>query len=225
MTGVEKAARPARLAAGGMLWLLLLGAAVPAVAQQTGAKTAPPNVKDSDCAKLPGGNAPINMMARLQGGIAVDNLEYTYFGKKLYQLTPQDFAYLKDLIPYCKDQSKEQTDYIIDRLATLVSDAQATRKKSIDWIKETEARLEKMPATRDSIEEVHNIWTELQNRQLEMTKADSDYLAKKLDETRQRLYANAKLDGSNPRQSIDPKVRVSPFMPEIPSDERKPDPG
>lgn len=224
MTGIVN--RPHRawaaLAACAMVGLMVLSC--PATAQQEADKERPEDVQDSDCAKLPGGNAPVNMMARLQGGIAVENLEFTYFGKKLFQLTQRDFDYLRKLIPYCQDKPQEQTNYIIDRLSELVFDAQDVRNKSIAWIKDMESQLKKMPATRESIEEVHNIWTELQNRQLEMTKADASYLSKILDETRDRLYRDAQLDGGAPRRTKDPQVEVSPFLPETPTDDRQPDP-
>ena len=38
-----------------------------------------------DCAKLPGGNAPINRLARLEGKLSIRNLELTYYGKPLAQ--------------------------------------------------------------------------------------------------------------------------------------------
>jgi len=184
----------------------------------------PEDIEDADCAKVPGGNAPVNILARIEGGMAVQNLEFTYFGKKLFQLTERDFDYLKRLIPYCREQPTEQTNYIIDRLEILIKEAKATRQKSIEWIEKTTAALDKLPASKESIEEVHNIWTELQNRRLEMTDADARYLSKKLDETRDRLYREADLVNSGPGKQ-DRALQVSPFLPEIPDDERKPDPG
>lgn len=183
----------------------------------------PEDLNDADCAKVPGGNAPVNILARIKGGMAVENLEFTYFGKKLFQLTQQDFDYLKRLIPYCREQPTEQTNYIIDRLAVLILEAQETRKKSIEWIKKTSEKLDRLPATKESIEEVHNIWADLQSRRLEMTAADTRYLSKKIDDTRDRLYREADL-ATPGRVKQDPTLQVSPFLPEIPSDERKPDP-
>ena len=155
--------------------------------------------------------------------MAVENLEFTYFTKKLYELTQQDFDYLKKLIPYCGDKNSEQIEYILDRLSVMVLEAQQTRQKSIDWIKATAEALEKLPATKASIEEVHNIEIELKNRLLEMTRADGNYLAMKLNETRNRLYRDASIvpTGKEPQ---DPELEISPFLPEIPTDERKPDP-
>ncbi|WP_193172563.1 hypothetical protein [Nisaea nitritireducens] len=184
----------------------------------------PKDVKDEDCSKIPGGNAPINILARLKGGMAVENLEFTYFKKKLYELTQEDFDYLKKLIPYCGEQNSEQIAYILDRLSVLVLEAQQTRQKSIDWIKETVEQLEKLPATKESIEEVHNIEIELKNRQLEMTRADLNYLAMKLNESRDRLYRDASTEPTGDKRQ-DPQIRVSPFMPEIPPEDRRPDPG
>ncbi|UUX51404.1 hypothetical protein NUH88_06835 [Nisaea acidiphila] len=199
----------------------------PAAAQNRSTEeenTAPEGINDADCAKIPGGNAPVNILARIEGHMAVENLEFTYFDKKLFQLTRQDFDYLKRLIPYCREQPTDQTNYIIDRLADLILEAQETRQKSIDWIEKTKDQLERMPANKDSIEEVHNIWTELQNRRLEMTDADARFLMAKIDATRDRLYREADIAAPG-KVRQDPQLQISPFLPEIPSDERKPDPG
>ena len=223
MTSYGKSARMTVLTILGALALQLF-VLPPAEAQQTPPDEPPKDVNDEDCSKIPGGNAPINILARLKGGMAVENLEFTYFRKKLYELKQEDFDYLKKLIPYCGDQKTEQVEYILDRLSVLVLEAQQTRQKSIDWIKETVEKLEKLPATKASIEEVHNIEVALKNRQLEMTRADGNYLAMKLNDTRNRLYRDANVNATG-TETQDPGLLISPFLPEIPADERKPDPG
>lgn len=224
MTSYGKSARMAVLVILAVLGCLQFFAPNAADAQQTPPADPPKDVNDADCSKIPGGNAPINILARLKGGMAVENLEFTYFTKKLHELTQEDFDYLKKLIPYCGDKNSEQIEYILDRLSVLVLEAQQTRQKSIDWIKETTGRLEKMPATKASIEEVHNIEIELKNRLLEMTRADGNYLAMKLNDTRNRLYRDASVEPTG-KEPQDPDLMISPFLPEIPVDERKPDPG
>lgn len=224
MTSYAKAARMTVLAILAVLGLQMF-AWHAAEAQQTSPDEPPEDVSDEDCSSIPGGNAPINILARLKGGMAVENLEFTYFRKKLYELTQEDFDYLKKLIPYCGEQKEDQIDYILDRLSVLVLEAQQTRQKSIDWIKETVDQLEKLPATKASIEEVHNIEIELKNRLLEMTRADGNYLAMKLNDTRNRLYRDASVQQSSGKEPQDPDLMISPFLPEIPADERKPDPG
>jgi len=223
MTSYGKSARMTVLVILGAL-ALQLSAPHAVDAQQAPADEPPKDVNDEDCSSIPGGNAPINILARLKGGMAVENLEFTYFNKKLYQLTQEDFDYMKKLIPYCGDQKVEQIDYILDRLSVLVLEAQQTRQKSIDWIKETVERLEKLPATKASIEEVHNIEIMLKNRLLEMTRADGNYLAMKLNDIRDRLYRDANVNTPG-AETQDPGLLISPFLPEIPADERKPDPG
>ncbi|MEO9902296.1 hypothetical protein [Nisaea sp.] len=223
MTSYGKSARMTVLAILAVLGLQM--AALPAVkAQQPPPDEPPQDVNDEDCSKIPGGNAPINILARLKGGMAVENLEFTYFKKKLYQLTQQDFDYLKKIIPYCGEQKTEQIGYILDRLSVLVLEAQQIRQKSIDWIKDTVEKLDKMPATKASIEDIHNLEAELKNRQLEMTRADGKYLALKLNETRDRLYQEASVEQSPGKEAQDPDLMISPFLPEVPADERRPDP-
>lgn len=223
MISYGKAARMAVLAILGAFGIQLVTLHI-AEAQQPLPVDPPKDVNDEDCSKIPGGDAPINILARLKGGMAVENLEFSYFDKKLYQLTQEDFDYMKKLIPYCGEQKVDQIEYILDRLSVLVLEAQQTRQRSIDWIKETVEQLDKLPATKASIEEVHNIQVALKNRQLEMTRADLNYLAMKLNETRNRLYREASATPAGTERQ-DPQIRVSPFMPEVPADERRPDPG
>ncbi len=144
-----------------------------------------------DCAKLPGGNAPINRLARLEGKLSVRNLELTYFGKTLALLTAQDFDVLRRLIPFCQDTSSAVADLLVNRLSELVSEAQATRAETIEWIKQKIAEVDAMEPTPQSIETIHNYWAEMLNRQFEMTPGDLRYLADYLDRKRNEFYAEA----------------------------------
>lgn len=179
-------------------------------------KEAPPGLNAADCKKLPGGNAPINRIAQLEGGLAVENLEMTYFEKKLYQLKQADFDLLARLIPFCNNVPAADAQLAMKRLSTLVFEAQATRNRSLKWIEETLKKVDEMPPGPESIREVHNIWAEIQNRQFEMTKADARYMILELDKRKNRLY-----DDTSRR---DAQKAVSPFMPEVPREDRKPDP-
>ena len=194
-------------------------------AQETQPDQPPEDVDTADCEKIPGGDAPVNILARLKGGMAVENLKLTYFNKPLHQLTQQDFDYVKKLFPFCQDMSKEQSDYLFDRLSVLVLEAQQIRQTSIDWITETVKKLEKMPATKASIEAVHNLEAELKNRQLEMTRADEKYLAVKLNDTLRRLYQEAPVNLPPGTAPAGRTLMISPFLPERPGEDRKPDPG
>lgn len=194
-------------------------------AQETQPDQAPKDFGDGGCSKIPGGNAPIFALARLQGGMAVESLNFTYFNKKLYQLTQQDFDYLKMIAPDCGDETKEQIHYLLDRLSVLVLEAKQTRQKSIDWIKETVEKLEKMPATKASIEEVHTLEAELRNRRFEMTRADGKYLALKLNDTLSRLYQDARVNLPPSTEPPGGALMISPFLPITPAEDRKPDSG
>jgi hypothetical protein len=162
---------------------------------------------NADCAKLPGGNAPVQRMARLQGGMSVRNLELTYFGKPLYTLTDSDIAYLGELWPQCGTYDATVAEQISSKLRTLISDAKAARQDSLDWIASIEKDLAKLKPGEDSIRQIHDLWQQMLNREFEMLQSDLQYLAKKLSDKREELYT-----GQQQRQ----RTLVNPFDPGAP---------
>ena len=191
------------------LVLLAALAAPPAAAQAPtpparGNAAAPAN---EDCAKLPGGKAPVQRMARLQGGMSVRNLEMRYFGKPLYALTDADIAYLRTLWPECGTFDATVAEEIANKLESLITDAKAARQKSLDWIAKTEKDIAKLQPSDESIRKIHDLWQEMLNREFEMLPGDLQYLAKKLSEKRDALYT-----GQQTRQ----RTLVNPFDPGAP---------
>lgn len=160
-----------------------------------------------DCKKLPGGNAPVQRMARLSGGMSVRNLELTYFGKPLYALSEADIAYLRTLWPECGTFEAPVAEEIAGKLATLISDAKGARQDSLDWIKSVESDIAKLKPSDTSIRKIHDLWQDMLNREYEMLPGDLQYLAKKLSDKRDELYT-----GQQQRQ----RTLVSPFDPGAP---------
>ncbi len=179
------------------------GASAQAQAPQAPAAAA----KNEDCAKLPGGNAPVQRMARLQGGMSVRNLELTYFGKPLYALSEADITYLRDLWPECGTYEVDLAEQISSKLRTLISDAKGARQDSLDWISTVEKDIARLKPGEESIRKIHDLWQEMLNREYEMLPGDLQYLAKKLSDKREELYT-----GQQQRQ----RTLVNPFDPGAP---------
>lgn len=179
------------------------------------AKPQKPVPKQADCSKLPGGNAPISKMARLEGGISVRNLDLTYFGKPLFELTNDDFDFLTELWPLCKTYDAETAPKVAEKLKSLVTDAKAARQKSLDWIKKTEAEAKLLKPGQVGIEKIHDMWQQMLNKEFEMLESDMTYIAEVLSKRREELYREPE-----PRQ----RTLISPFDPG-PPDTRRLGPG
>lgn len=190
--------------------LIALLAGGTAAAQSTGQKapaaTAPgkTGAKPEECRSLPGGNAPINRIARLDGGISVRNLDLTYFGKTLFQLEDEDFRRLEQLWPGCGTFDAETAPKVARRLKALIEDAKAVRQDSLDWIRRTEAQAKALKPSQDSIETIHDFWQQMLNREFQMTASDMSYISGVLSKRRDELYA-----APQSRQ----RTLVSPFDP------------
>lgn len=171
-------------------------------------------ITDAECDKLEKPTAPIQRLARLAGAMSVRNLELTYFSKPLHGLTSKDFELLRILKPFCDGTPSDVDKLIFDRLEEKVNEARDTRDKTIEWMDGATAKLNAMAPSPEAIREVHNLWTEMENRRLEMLASDQAYFAKYLDERRNALYENKKAK---------PKILISPFDPgpTIPPDQKQ----
>ncbi|NQW09124.1 MAG: hypothetical protein HQ481_04485 [Alphaproteobacteria bacterium] len=183
------------------LTVMLLGAGSAA------AQSKPPagiQVYDSDCAKIPGGNAPIERISRLSGAMSVRNLEFTYFGKPLHTLTQEDYDTIRAIWRHCKTFSPEVADAVLKKLKAKVDDAKAARRDALAWIEATKIKAMTLKPGAESIRWIHGMWQEMLNREFEMLKSDLDHLAQHLTEWKQVLYAS-----HEPHQ----RILVSPFDP------------
>ncbi|MDF1791956.1 MAG: hypothetical protein P1U88_08600 [Thalassobaculaceae bacterium] len=206
LSSLRGAVRPIGAVAATLALTVTLSGA--SLAQQPAAqKPNPATADNADCAKIPGGNAPLQRMARLQGGMSVRNLELTYFEMPLYALTPSDISYLRELWPQCGTFEADVADKIASKLSALISDAKGARQDSLDWISKVEADIAKLQPGDESIRKIHDLWQEMLNREFEMLQGDLQYLAKKLSEKRDALYA-----GQQQRQ----RTLVNPFDPGAP---------
>ena len=176
-------------------WLTVLPAAAqqPGLGGSDGSSTASPSkapvARKDDCKKLPGGNAPINRLARLEGGMSVRNLDLTYNGKPLFEYTDEDFDYVHSLWRICETYDSATADKVTDRLKTLVEDARAVRRDTIDWIKQTEKEAKALKPGQAGIEKIHDMWQQMLNREFDMLESDMKYIAGVLTKRRDELYA------------------------------------
>ncbi len=161
-------------------------------------------ISDAECKKLKGATAPLERLARIEGAMSVRNLEMTYFSKPLYALTAKDFALLRILKPFCDGSPSELDKLVFDQVEKKVEEARNTRDNTINWINDSTKKLDAMPPSPEAIREVHNLWTEMENRRLEMLAADQRYFADYLTERRNELYAG---------KQAQPRVLISPFDP------------
>lgn len=168
-------------------------------------RTAPKiTVRPEDCKKLPGGNAPINRLARLDGGISVRNLDLTYLGKPLFEFTDYDYEYLEALWPECSTFAAETAPKVARRLKELVEDAKTVRRDSLEWIKQTERDAKALKPGHAGIEKIHDMWQQMLNREFEMLESDMSYIGDVLSKRRDELYT-----APQPQQ----RTLVSPFDP------------
>jgi hypothetical protein len=188
--------------------LFTLLASMPVAAQESGARPTPPprppSVRQEDCTRIPGGNAPIGRLARLEGGISVRNLDLTYLGKPLFQLTDADFVFLEALWPVCRTFDAETAPTVARRLKALIDDARAVRRASLEWIKESEREAKTLKPDQNGIQKIHDLWQDMLNREFEMTRSDLSYISGVLAARRDELYA-----APQARQ----RTLVSPFDP------------
>ena len=161
-------------------------------------------ISDAECTKLEGATAPVQRLARLAGAMSVRNLELSYFSKPLHALTAKDFELLKILKPFCDGTPSEIDRVIVERLEEKVDEARDTRDKSVQWINESTAKMDAMAPSPEAIREVHNLWTEMENRRLEMLASDQNYFANYLTERRNALYEG---------KQAKPRLLISPFDP------------
>lgn len=166
--------------------------------------TAQVDVTEADCAKIPGGNAPVEVIARLEGGMSVRNLEFTYFGKPLHRLTEDDYDTILALWKLCGTYASEIADPLIDKLEAIVDDAKVARRESLAWIDETKKKATALKPGQEGIVAISNMWQEMLNREFEMLQSDLNHLAGHLEKRQQELYS------SHERHQ---RILVAPFDP------------
>lgn len=172
----------------------------------------PGDANMADCANIPGGNAPISRIARIEGGLAVRSLSLTYYGKSLDQLTDQDWRYLEELWPLCGTYETEVAAVLATQARKVINESKAVQAATRDWMRSTRAKVESLSPVHDDIVVIHNLWQEMLNRELDMSVAEFADMTTFMKEAQQKLY-NANAQGK--------RMLVRPFDPG-PTDVRDP---
>ena len=152
----------------------------------------PGDANMSDCANLPGGNAPISRIARLEGGLAVRSLGLTYYGKTLDQLTDQDWRYLEELWPLCGTYEADVAAVLATQARKVINESKAVQAVTRDRMRATKARVQGLSPVHNDIVVIHNLWQEMLNRELDMSVAEFAEMTTFMKDAQQKLYdANA----------------------------------
>ena len=195
--------------------LLAIAFAANPVAAQAPARDqigTPGDANMADCANLPGGNAPISRIARLEGGLAVRSLSLTYYGKSLDQLTDQDWRYLEELWPLCGTYEKDVAAVLATQARKVINESKAVQAATRDWMRATKAEVEGLSPVHNDIVVIHNLWQEMLNRELDMSVAEFAEMTAFMKDAQQKLY-DANTQGK--------RMLVRPFDPG-PTDVRDP---
>lgn len=166
------------------------------------AQTQPQNAQDApagapaQCARLPGGNAPVDRIARLSGQLSINSLRYTYFDKPLAELTSADFDQIEALTASCQGSAGEAIKEV-RAFRTKVEEASAARRKTLNWIEESQIEIGRMKGGAADLQRLQELWVEMLSRTEEMLPSDRAPLARAIVLKQEAIYKATDL----PRQS------------------------
>jgi hypothetical protein len=187
--------------------------AAPTPALPSPAATAPrpgaAATRTGDCALLPGGKAPVQQIADLAAPLAPRSLDMVYFGKRLSDLTHEDFQRIAELSQRCGPGEGILSDDKLAKLEAILRDAQKVRGQSIAWGKQRMAEVEALPPGRDRLIRLNQLWSELDAHESELTREDVDAFAAWIAREQQAIY-----DASSPAR---PRPQTAGAAPAAPS--------
>lgn len=188
------------MAAMRLLSIVLIGAglglAQPAEAQgqkKNGDKDAGANAQ---CARLPGGNAPVERIARLSGQLSINSLTFTYFGKPLSDLTAADFDEIEALTATCRGSAGDAMKEI-RAFRAKVQEANAARRATVNWVEQSQVEIGRMKGGAADLQRLQELWVEMLARSEEMLPGDRAPLARAIVLKQDEIYKATDL----PRQS------------------------
>ncbi|MBI1778074.1 MAG: hypothetical protein HYR63_22275 [Proteobacteria bacterium] len=172
-----------------------LGQAPPAQPPRPG-QAAP--LRTGECALLPGGKAPVAHIADVATPLSPRSLDLIYFGKRLVDLTEADFQRIGELSQKCGPGEGILSEEKLQKLLSVVREAQKTRGGTIAWAKQRMAEVEALPVGRARLTRLNELWTELSLHESQMTREDVDGFAAWIAREQQALYDAA--PGQRPAQ-------------------------
>ncbi|MFN3460256.1 MAG: hypothetical protein ACK4ZN_04510 [Oceanibaculum sp.] len=151
---------------------------------------------NAQCARLPGGNAPVERIARLSGQLSINSLTFTYFGKPLSDLTAADFDEIEALTATCRGSAGDAMKEI-RAFRAKVQEANAARRATVNWVEQSQVEIGRMKGGAADLQRLQELWVEMLARSEEMLPGDRAPLARAIVLKQDEIYKATDL----PRQS------------------------
>ncbi len=187
----------------GLLGVAVVGSALaqqPAPVRPQSPPPIPPRA--SECALLPGGNAPVNRIAELAQPLSPRSLDLTYFNKRLADLTDEDFDRIAEIATKCNRTQARVAVEKAQKLREVVRESQAVRFKTLDKVDQGKANLAKAQTSREKVEWLNNAWADLSLIQDAITKTDLREYAAWIARSMQAIYDVAPGYGARPPPTL-----------------------
>ncbi len=187
----------------GLLGVAVVGSALaqqPAPVRPQSPPPIPPRA--SECALLPGGNAPVNRIAELAQPLSPRSLDLTYFNKRLADLTDEDFDRIAEIATTCNRTQARVAVEKAQKLREVVRESQAVRFKTLDKVDQGKANLAKAQTSREKVEWLNNAWADLSLIQDAITKTDLREYAAWIARSMQAIYDVAPGYGARPPPTL-----------------------
>ncbi|EKE69507.1 hypothetical protein [Oceanibaculum indicum] len=164
---------------------------------------------NAQCARLPGGNAPVDRIARLSGQLSVNSLIFTYYGKPLAELTSSDFDEIEALTATCRGSAGDAMKEI-RAFRSKVEEANAARGKTLDWIEKSQVEIGRMKGGPTDLERLQELWVEMLARSEEMLPTDRAPLARAIVLKQEAIYKSTDLPRQSPVWPPEPVTGQAP---------------
>lgn len=162
----------------------------------------PPPASAAECARLPGGNAPVNKIAELNQPLSPRSLDLTYFNKRLADLTDEDFDRIADLATRCNRTQARAAAEKTKRLREIVRESQSVRVETLSKVESGKAALSKVKTSREKMEWLNDAWMGLPLLADTITKTDLREYAAWIARSLQSVYDGAPGYGKRPPPTV-----------------------
>lgn len=174
--------------------------------QQTGQGAA----ASAQCTRLPGGNAPVERIARLSGQLSINSLRYTYFDKPLAELTAADFDQIEAITASCQGGAGEAIREV-RAFRAKVEEANAARGQTLNWIEKNRVEIGRMGNGPKDLQRLQVLWAEMLARTEEMLPTDRAPLARAIVLKQEAIYKATDLPRQSPVWPPEPTGQARAF--------------
>lgn len=141
----------------------------------------------SDCARYPGGNAPIEKIANLSNALSVRNLSFTALRKPLAELTEEDFDDMIWIAIECGYVDRFDSLFL-DDFRDKVMEAQEARAEGISWVSETLQEIAALKSGRQALLYLNEAWAEMLSKEQTMMRSDLQVVASAIVLKQDEIY-------------------------------------